>query len=105
MAEATQAGVADDRYEVGCETGMVGRFPAYGARAGRAVGIVGAVNQIVRYVGGPLDGKQLDVSDWTLVELRTGTYEIVDGWQDRADYEPDEGGDPLLWRYRGPVPD
>jgi len=59
--------------------------------------------RIVRYVGGPLDGKRLDVSGWTAEEIRTGTYEVVDGWVDRADYEPAPGGDPLVWVYRGPV--
>lgn len=61
--------------------------------------------RVVRYVGGPLDGKTLEASDWSDEELATGTYEIVPGWTDRADYEPDEDGDPALWRYRGPVPD
>lgn len=59
----------------------------------------------VRYVGGPLDGKQLAVGGWSDEEIATGTYEVVPGWVDRADYEPDEGGDPLVWHYRGPVPD
>lgn len=58
----------------------------------------------VRYVGGPLDGKTMDVSDWSAEAIRSGVYEIVDGWEDRADYCPDEDGDPLLWRYQGPVP-
>jgi hypothetical protein len=61
--------------------------------------------RIVRYVGGPLDGKVLDVTGWTDEEVRTGVHEIVDGWQDRAEYDPDPGGDPMVWRYRGPVPD
>jgi hypothetical protein len=60
--------------------------------------------RIVRYVGGPLDGKRLDVAGWTAEEIRTGTYEVVDGWSDRADYEPEPGGDPLVWVYRGSVP-
>lgn len=58
----------------------------------------------VQYIGGPLAGQILDVSDWTDDEIRTGVYQVVRGWVDRADYEPDPGGDPLLWRYRGPVP-
>lgn len=58
----------------------------------------------VRYVGGPLDGETLDVSGWSDEEIRTGVYQVVDGWVDRANYEPDEGRDPLQWRYRGPVP-
>jgi hypothetical protein len=61
--------------------------------------------RIVRYLGGPLDGQTLDVTGWSDEELRGGTYEIVDGWIDRADYEPDSDGDPTIWRYRGPVPD
>jgi hypothetical protein len=60
--------------------------------------------RLVRYVGGPLDGQELDATDWTDEEIRTGSYEIVDGWVLRADYEPDPGGDPLIWRYRGAVP-
>lgn len=61
--------------------------------------------RVVRYVGGPLDGKELDVADWSDEDICTGVYEIVDGWEDRADYEPDPDGDPLVWRYRGPVSD
>jgi hypothetical protein len=61
--------------------------------------------RIVRYVGGPLDGAELDVSDWTDGDVAAGVYEVVDGWQDRAEYDPDPGGDPMVWRYRGPVPD
>lgn len=57
----------------------------------------------VRYVGGPLDGKTLDASSWPEAEIRGGTEEIVDGWRDRAVYEPDDGGDPLVWLYRGPA--
>lgn len=58
----------------------------------------------VRYVGGPLDGKTVDAAGWPDEALRTGVHEIVPGWgSDRADYEPDEDGDPLVWRYRGPV--
>lgn len=60
--------------------------------------------QLVRYVGGPLDGKELDVSGWSPQEIRTGVHEIVDGWELRADYEPVSDGDPLVWVYRGPVP-
>lgn len=62
------------------------------------------MSRVVRYVGGPLDGQELDATGWTDEQLRTGVYEIVDGWADRADYEPEPGGDPLLWHYRGPVP-
>lgn len=60
--------------------------------------------RVVRYVGGPLDGAELDVADWTPEEIRTGAYQVVDGWTDRADYEPEPGGDPTLWHYRGQVP-
>lgn len=68
-------------------------------------GGAGGVTRVVRYVGGPLDGQVLDATGWTDEELATGSYEIVDGWTDRADYEPDPDGDLLVWRYRGPVPD
>lgn len=62
--------------------------------------------RIVRYVGGPLDGKEVDASDWPDAELAGGGYEIVPGWDgERADYEPDPGGDPLVWRYCGTVTD
>lgn len=63
------------------------------------------MTRIVRYLGGPLDGQEMDVSDWSEESIRGGVYQIVDGWTDRADYEPDEDGDPLVWLYRGPVPD
>ncbi|MFF5589717.1 hypothetical protein [Streptomyces hygroscopicus] len=59
----------------------------------------------LRYLGGPLDGEEIDATDWTDEDLRIGAYVIVDGWQDRADYSPEPGGDPLVWHYRGPVPD
>jgi hypothetical protein len=59
--------------------------------------------RVVRYVGGPLDGKTLDVSGWTDGQILTGSEEIVPGWDGRADYEPDAGGDPLVWQYRGPT--
>jgi hypothetical protein len=62
------------------------------------------VSRVARYVDGPLDGKALDVSAWSDEQVRTGSYEIVDGWADRADYEPDADGDPLVWHYRGPAP-
>ncbi|WP_159012180.1 hypothetical protein [Streptomyces sp. NRRL F-5123] len=58
----------------------------------------------MRYVDGPLDGAELDVTDWADEDVRGGVYQVVDGWEDRAAYEPDEDGDPLVWRYRGPVP-
>ncbi|MFC9068825.1 hypothetical protein [Streptomyces harbinensis] len=56
-----------------------------------------------RLIGGPLDGHELDVSTWTEEEIRTGVYHVVEGWEERADYEPD-AGDPLAWKYQGPVP-
>jgi hypothetical protein len=62
------------------------------------------VSRIVRYAGGPLDGNELDVTGWDEDAVRSGVYEIVDGWEHRANYSPDEDKDPLLWRYRGPVP-
>lgn len=62
--------------------------------------------RIIRYVG-PLDGQTLDADELLMsdADLRTDTYEIVDGWEQRAHYEPDEDGDPLVWRCRGPVLD
>ncbi|MGW5352173.1 hypothetical protein ACWERV_16890 [Streptomyces sp. NPDC004031] len=62
------------------------------------------MTRLVRYVGGPLDGQEMDVSDWADEDIEGGVYQVVDGWEDRADYSPDEGEDPLLWHYRGPVP-
>lgn len=62
------------------------------------------MTRVVRYVGGPLDGSTLDVTGWPDDSVRSGVYQVVDGWSDRADYSPDEDGDPLLWHYRGPVP-
>jgi hypothetical protein len=62
------------------------------------------VTRVVRYLGGPLDGEVLDVSGWSDKDIASGVHQVVDGWADRADYEPDEDGDPLLWRYRGPAP-
>ncbi|WNI15589.1 hypothetical protein [Actinacidiphila sp. ITFR-21] len=62
------------------------------------------MSRIVRYVGGPLDGQEMDVAAWPEDSVRRGVYQVVDGWADRADYEPEPGGDPLLWLYRGPVP-
>lgn len=59
--------------------------------------------ETIRYVGGPLDGKTLDADGWSDEEISTGVYEIVPGWEQRAAYDPDPDGDPLLWHYRGPV--
>jgi hypothetical protein len=59
---------------------------------------------MVRYVGGPLDGQTLDVTGWADESVRSGVYEVVPGWAERADYSPDEDGDLLLWQYRGSVP-
>ncbi|MEC3994032.1 hypothetical protein VSR01_10925 [Actinacidiphila sp. DG2A-62] len=61
--------------------------------------------RIVQYRGGPLDGQEMDASDWTDDHLRTGVYQIVDGWEDRAEYSPDPDGNLLVWHYRGAVPD
>lgn len=58
----------------------------------------------VHYLGGPLDGETFDASDWTDDDLRQGVYRVVDGWADRAAYDPEPDGDPLIWHYRGPVP-
>lgn len=60
--------------------------------------------RLVRYVGGPLDGQEMDVFGWSEEAVRRGVYQIVEGWEDRVDYSPAEGGDPLIWHYRGPVP-
>lgn len=57
----------------------------------------------MRYVGGPLDGQEMDVSGWGEEAVRRGVYQIVDGWEDRADHSPDPTGDPLVWHYRRPV--
>lgn len=62
------------------------------------------MTRIVRYVGGPLDGLEIDVTDLPGFDVTGGAHQVVDGWADRADYEPDQNGDPLLWLYRGPVP-
>lgn len=59
----------------------------------------------VRYLGGPLDGQELDVSDWTDEQIATGVYRIVHGEVDRAAYAPVEGGDPLEWHFEGMVLD
>jgi hypothetical protein len=62
------------------------------------------VTRTVRYAGGPLDGQELDATDWSDEDLADGGYEIVPCWgPERADYAPDPDGDPLIWRYRGPV--
>lgn len=58
----------------------------------------------MRYVGGPLDGAELDVTGWDEEAVRSGTYEVVDGWADRADYEPEPGGDRWCGRTAGPWP-
>lgn len=61
-------------------------------------------DRVVRYLGGPLDGQTMNAEGWTEEETREGVYQVVDGWEDRAEYSPDPGDDPLLWHYRGPVP-
>lgn len=58
--------------------------------------------RLARFIGGPLDGHQVDVTDWTEDAVRTGVLHVVDGWEERADYEPEPGGDPLRWLYQGP---
>jgi hypothetical protein len=59
---------------------------------------------MARCVGGPLDGLEVDVSDWSAEEVATGVLHVVDGWEMRADYEPEVDEDPLRWLYRGPRP-
>ena len=60
--------------------------------------------RIVSYLGGPLDGLQLDALGRPDEELHTGAYVVVDGWGDRrAHYAPDVRGNPLVWKYRGVV--
>lgn len=60
--------------------------------------------RIARFAGGPLDGHEVDVTGWSESDVATGVLHVVDGWELRADYEPDAAGDPLLWLYRGPHP-
>jgi hypothetical protein len=56
----------------------------------------------VRLVGGPLDG--MVIPDLPVVDPDDpGAYMIVPGSLSRAIYEPDEGGDPALWKYRGDI--
>lgn len=55
-------------------------------------------------IDGPLDGLQVDVTDWSDDEIATGVLHVVDGWEMRADYEPESDGDPLRWLYHGPHP-
>jgi hypothetical protein len=57
--------------------------------------------RIARFHGAPLDGHDLDVTSWTDEEISVGVAHVVDGSPLRADYEPEPGGDPLVWRYRG----
>jgi hypothetical protein len=58
---------------------------------------------IARLVGGPLDGHTVDVTTWAPEGIGTGVLHVVEGRGDRADDEPEPGGDPLCWIYRGPV--
>lgn len=62
------------------------------------------MRRTVRYVGGPLDGLELDAAGWSEDEVRGGSEQIVPGWADRVVYEPEPGGDPRVWLYRGAVP-
>lgn len=69
--------------------------------------------QITLTGGGPLDG---EVQEWRRGELPAdpgewGTYMVVDGPKAlardpgaRAVYEPEPGGDPRVWIWRGWVP-
>jgi hypothetical protein len=47
--------------------------------------------------GGPLDGLV------SLVAEENGVYLVVPGTSGRALYEPEAGGDPDVWTYRGMV--
>ncbi|MFF3730891.1 hypothetical protein ACFYXM_11355 [Streptomyces sp. NPDC002476] len=57
----------------------------------------------VNFLGGPLDGHELDTTDWPIDDITTGVYHVVHGWEARAEYTPDPDGDPHRWHYRGPV--
>ncbi len=62
------------------------------------------MQRIVRLLGGPLDGTEVDVTGWMDEDISLGAYHFVDGWDDeRADYSPAPGAAPLRWLYRGPV--
>lgn len=50
--------------------------------------------------GGPLDGMVLPGQPIT---DDPGAYMIVPGQTHRAIYEPDDGADPAVWRYRGDI--
>ncbi|MEV4096988.1 hypothetical protein [Streptosporangium saharense] len=54
----------------------------------------------VTLLDGPLDGMVLPRQP---LDDDPGAYMIVPGWTSRAVYEPDPGGDPAVWRYRGEV--
>ncbi|WP_130798095.1 hypothetical protein [Streptomyces otsuchiensis] len=60
----------------------------------------GAV-RVLRYVGGPHD--ELEERLPPGEDPGDGGYLVVAGWEERAVYEPEPGGDPLLWHYRGPI--
>lgn len=105
-------GVKAVRYEPGPSGRVEARFDpeqvktAAANRPGRGhrSDLPGRAPRTVTYLGGPLDGQEMDVTGWTDEAVRGGVYQIVDGWEDRAGYSPDPGGDPLIWKYRGPVP-
>lgn len=59
--------------------------------------------RVVRYIGGPLDGREIDVTIWSETALRGGVYHLVNGRMERVMYDPDAGGDPLVWHYRGVI--
>ena len=46
------------------------------------------MTRIVRYFDGPLDGLEIDVTDMPGFDVSDGTYQVVDGWADRADVRP-----------------
>ena len=54
----------------------------------------------VTLYGGPLDGMVLAGQPIT---ADPGAYMIVPGWEKRAIYEPEDGTDPAVWRYRGDI--
>lgn len=57
--------------------------------------------RVVQYIGGPLDGHEIEVSVWSETALRGGVYQLVNGCMERVGYDPDPGGDPLVLHYRG----
>lgn len=54
----------------------------------------------VQLHGGPLDGMVLPDQ---VLGASPGAYMLVPNEERRAIYEPDDGGDRALWRFRGYV--